>query len=378
MKVLLIDNSPGPTGASKALLKHISELPAQRKEDFIFLYPVGSTCVPAVQAAGYKAYELRLREISKRVGDLLLYFPNLVLRGMELKKIIKREQVTIVHVNDMYNMIGLFVKMISDVRVVTHVRRMPGSFPGVLYRMWSRLHVKYSDHIVAVSEANRNGFPPNSKTTVIYDPLPDAEVLPRYEPRTLLSKKVKVLYLANYTLGKGHLHAIRMMAGAVRRFPDWEFTLHFYGGDLNMQKNAAYKEFLISSCRENNLEGIAHFHGPASDIEKVMKEHDVVLNLSDSESFSRVTLEALFYGVPIVATDVGGTREMVLHKNTGMLARPMDVADMLTCFSELIVNDSLRCAMASQGAQYVRRQFRTEDAVQSLAAIYQQLDERKK
>lgn len=374
MKILLIDNSPGPTGASKALLKHISEISSRSKDDFIFLYPQGSTCVPAVQAAGYRAYELPMREISKRPADVLLYFPNLVLRGAELKKIIRREKVSIVHVNDMYNMIGLFVKLITGVKVITHVRRMPESFPASIYRTWSKLHVRYADHIIAVSEANRNGFPPNDKTTIIYDPLPDEEELLRYEPRSRLEKRLKILYLANYTMGKGHLHAIHLMARAVKQFPDWTFELHFYGGDLNMEKNASYKEFLISSSQEQGLASITQFHGPARDIEQVMKAHDLVFNLSDSESFSRVTLEALFFGVPIIATDVGGTREMVLHGGTGLLCKAKDIDSMLASFSQMIGDDAARCRMAASGWQFVRRQFRTEDAAERLAAIYEKLD----
>jgi glycosyltransferase involved in cell wall biosynthesis len=45
---------------------------------------------------------------------------------------------------------------------------------------------------------------------------------------------------------------------------------------------------------------------------------DIMLNFSDSESLSRVTMEALYtMELPIIATNVGGTNEMIIHEHNG-------------------------------------------------------------
>lgn len=373
VKILLIDNSFDQTGASKALLQTIEAIPVEAFE-FIFLFPKNSKCVGHVSSKGYKVYEIPFIEISKRVKDLFLYFPRLYTNARKIKKLLKQEDVTIIHVNDLYNMAGIVTKKISGVKLITHIRRMPESFPSSIYKIWARMHLKYADHIVAVSEANKNALPSNAKTSVMYDPLPEEEKLSKYSARPLLQKKLSVLYLANFNPEKGHRYALEILNRAVKDYPGWEFSFHFYGASFGLQKNDEYKQSLIQFAKENGLSSSAQFHGKTSEVEKVMKSHDLVLNLSDSESFSRLTLEALFYGVPIIATNVGGTNEMVIDGRTGLLARPFDIDDMYNAFKKIISNDNMRMQMAEEGYRFVREEFSNERTIAKLIKVYESVN----
>jgi L-malate glycosyltransferase len=370
---LLIDNSLDQTGASKALLQTIEVIPANQFE-FIFLFPKNSKCVDIVRNKGYKVYELPFIEISKRVNDLLLYFPRLYINARKIKKLLKQENISIIHVNDLYNMAGIVAKKISGVKLVTHIRRMPESFPSSIYKIWAKMHLKYADHIVAVSKANKNALPSNTKTSVMYDPLPEEEKLSKYSVKPLLEKKLSVLYLANFNPEKGHRYALEILKKGVKDYPDWKFSFHFYGASFGLQKNDEYKQSLIQFAEDNGLSSSVQFHGKTSEVEKVMKSHDLVLNLSDSESFSRLTLEALFYGVPVTATNVGGTNEMVIDGRTGLLARPFDVDDMYVAFKKMISNDSLRVKMAKEGYRFVREEFSNERTVAKMIKIYESVN----
>jgi len=369
MKVLLIDNSLDNTGASKALIKTISEIDWPRSQ-FVFLFPKGSKCVFAAREAGFAAHEIGFTEVSKRIKDILFYFPVLFINAIKTRRIIKREAIDIVHVNDIYNMVGLCLKLFWRKKLITHVRRMPESFPATIYKLWSKLHVRYADRIIAVSHANKNALPANKKTTVIYDPLPDDEKLPAYSPRPSLGKKVNVLYLANYTVGKGHQYAIEILARAVKEHPDWNFNLHFFGGQFGMKKNADYKQSLISLSQQRKIASRVCFSDASANVEQTMKDCDVILNLSDSESFSRVTLEALFYGIPIIATDVGGTNEMVTDRQTGILVKRADVESMYQGFRTLIFDDALRVQISGNAYKFVRANFGQKNTVDKLVDVY--------
>ena len=65
---------------------------------------------------------------------------------------------------------------------------------------------------------------------------------------------------------------------------------------------------------------------------------DVFINLSDSEGLPVSIMESMSYGIPVIATDVGGTREIVNEK-TGFLIpkdfQPQKVAEIITNFSLL-------------------------------------------
>lgn len=327
----------------------------------------------AAQARGFNAFEVPMLEISRRIPDLVAYFPRLLSNTFRLRKSIRQQSIAIVHVNDVYNMLGLSLKLFAGVKVVTHIRRMPESFPSAVYRTWVFLHTRYADRIMPVSKANKSAFPDNDKIEVVYDPLPDAEQRPSYVPRPQLDKYASLLYLANYIDGKGHLHALKMLTLARKRMPDWSFTLRFHGGNLGMEKHDAYRDSLIRYAEAQGLSHCVEFLGPTSAVEEVMKAHDVVLNLSDSESFSRVTLEALFYGLPTLATDVGGTREMVIDGKTGILAPAKDVEAMYDGLHKILRDDELRVRLSTNAYTFVRNEFGWEHSVAPILRAYQEL-----
>ena len=171
INVLLIDNSYDNTGALSAILSSAISIKENYSVQFYFILPKGSECVGQVKEHGFLVYEIPMMEISKRYKNCIFYFPSLFKNALTIRSIIKNNNIDIVHVNDIYNLIGLFLKLIVHVKVVTHIRRMPDSFPIYLYKIWAYLHSKYSNRIFVVSMANKKVLN-NNKTNVVYDPLP--------------------------------------------------------------------------------------------------------------------------------------------------------------------------------------------------------------
>jgi glycosyltransferase involved in cell wall biosynthesis len=369
MKVLIIDNSLDTTGASKALNKMIIEI-ASPEYEFVFVYPRSSKNIRIVSELSFKVYSLPFKEISKSPVNLILYFPVLLLNTWRLARIIKKEKIDLVHVNDIFNMLGLTVKLFTGKKLITHIRRMPESFPLALYRIWARLHVRFANKIIAVSESNKEALPRNNKTVVVYDPLPEAEHLPSYKIKKELKRQANIIYLANYTLGKGQLYGIEILERATKELPEWQFTLNYYGGDFGLEKNRQLKAHLEKITIEKGLSKQIYFHDKSDEVEREMKAHDLVFNLSDSESFSRVTLESLFYGIPIVATDVGGTKEMMPAHYRSLLGKPKNVDSMYEKFRQLILDDSFRRAYADACYHFVRENFGLQETSMQLRQIY--------
>ena len=373
MKIILIDNSFDTTGASKSLFNTIREIKSKSDVEFVYIHPKNSKRTAFVREAGFNAYELPFVEIRKSIVSTLLYFPYLLMNGYRVSRIAKSERADLIHVNDLYNMAALVSKLFHKIRVVTHIRRMPESFPLFFHKLWSHVHIRFSDKIVAVSEANKNSMPPNNKTIVVYNPLPDKETHPFYRPKEKLNKTIRILYLANYNRGKGHQYAIDIVSIAAREFPQWKFCLDVYGGDFGLEKNRQYKRELEQMAIDREIGNVVHFNEKVNDSERIMKDHDLVLNLSDSESFSRLTLEALFYGVPVIATDVGGTREMLIDRRGGLLAPAKDVAKMYEAFRFLLQHDELRVSYCQFSYQYVRQQFNMEKTSEKIMSLYREM-----
>ena len=364
-KVLIIDNSLDITGAFKAILANAIDL--KENFEFHFLIPKQSINKDHIESLGFRCVQLSILEISKRPWSNLLYFPLLLINSIKVTRYANQNSIEIVHVNDIYNMIGLLAKAWRKLKVITHIRRMPESFPLFIYKMWVVLHEKFSDSIIPVSMANARIFESPKSIQVIYDKLPGKEELPDYTCRD--NKLIKILYLANYNRGKGHDHAVKVVSRLFKNGVT-NFQMNFFGGDFGLQKNKDFKNELVKEVRDFELSANIFFHDKTDKVEKVMKDHDIVLNFSDSESFSNVSLEALFYGVPLVATDVGGTSEMFDTNQSGLLVEKGNIDDMFEALYELVYSYSLRKQLSKQSKVTVRNRFGIKNTSYKLREIY--------
>jgi glycosyltransferase involved in cell wall biosynthesis len=106
------------------------------------------------------------------------------------------------------------------------------------------------------------------------------------------------------------------------------------------------------------------------DVEQKIKEADIVLNFSESESFSLTCLDALFYGTPLIATDCGGPAELFEHGRSGCLVPNMDVQAMKNAILDLAGDPAKRQLFADQGRSYVRAKFNPRHTFGKLRKTY--------
>ncbi len=91
---------------------------------------------------------------------------------------------------------------------------------------------------------------------------------------------------------------------------------------------------------------------------------------SVKEGIPRALMQAAAVGVPVVATDVKGTREVVANAQTGFLV-PLDDAETLAeRLGRLLDDAELRRQMGARAAQYAREHFDEEQVVQRLVRVY--------
>src|SRR5690606_28590478 len=130
-----------------------------------------------------------------------------------------------------------------------------------------------------------------------YDPVQLAESLPG---KTYTNDgPLEILYLSNYIQGKGQDSAIEAFAKAYAN--NKNIRLEFAGGDMGLAKNAQFRERLERRVNELGLSGVINFAAFSADIERVIKQADIMLNFSEAESFSMTCLEAAYYGTPLIA-----------------------------------------------------------------------------
>nr|WP_302052013.1 glycosyltransferase family 4 protein [Hymenobacter sp. BRD128] len=326
-----------------------------------------------LEAKGYRVYELPFVEISRRKADLLRYPFALLFNGWRLARLAWRERARIIHLNDFYNLTGYVARLlcIGNLRVVTHVRFLPQSLPQSLARIWRWLSSHLAARTVCVSQAVGNYFDSVPNARIIYDPLPNAErySIPQHAPRT--DGTIELLYLSNYIQGKGQDLALSAFEAAYAANPS--LRLRFVGGDMGLEKNRKFRQQLEAAAQQAGLAAVIYFNGFATDVEAAIKAADIVLNFSESESFSLTCLDALYYGTPLIASDCGGPAELFEHGRSGLLVPNRDVAAMTKAINELASDANLRAQFAVAGRDFVRQKFAPANTYYALGLLYKEL-----
>ncbi len=113
----------------------------------------------------------------------------------------------------------------------------------------------------------------------------------------------------------------------------------------------------------------ALFLGERSDIIELLQVMDVFVLPSLSEGFPVVILEAMAAGLPVVATNVGGNKEVVLDNKTGYIVKSGNPVKLAEKIKDLLENDQMRKKFGEEGFRRVKEKFsidKTVDGIESL------------
>lgn len=360
--ILIVENAMDVTGGITSIVRSSESL--RNDFHFSFVAPTGSRTIPWLKQKGFEVEELPMREIRKNLWALALYIPFLLINGRRLRRIIREREVDMVVNNDFYNLTPVLHRFMpgGTVPYVCFVRFLPSKFPRPLVKLWCGLHKRHASHIIAVSQAVKRELPFQTHVAVVYDQLPADPVA--YQP----SSSNTILYPANYIQGKGHEYALESFARIAGRYPAW--NLRFVGGDMGLQKNKNFKTVLMQRADALGLQQRVECLGFTSDLGPLYQQAGLVLNFSESESFSLTCLEALYNGRPLIATDCGGPAEIIDAPETGLLVPVGDIDAMTRALDNLLANAAGRHEMEERAYQTVRNKFRDEATVRILSRIY--------
>ena len=123
-----------------------------------------------------------------------------------------------------------------------------------------------------------------------------------------------------------------------------------------------------------NLEGIVHLRGFTSDVPAIMRTLDaMVLPSLFGEGMPMVVLEALACGVPVIATRVEGTPEVIRHGQEGLLARPQDSDSLSHAIVAFISDRAAWSRMSRAAVRRHRQRFSDTKMAERTARVYRNL-----
>ena len=182
-----------------------------------------------------------------------------------------------------------------------------------------------------------------------------------------ISRDVKVVgKIANfYNRWKGHDTFLEAAASLAAERPTVRFVLA--GHNTTSEKMAGMIEQL-------GLTGRVVQAGYRTDVPDLISALDVSVNSPRAgEGLSGVVRESLAVGRPVVATDVGGNRELVIDGETGLLVAPDDPGALAAAIGRLLDDPALAETLASSGARFVRENLTIERMVDETERLYRRI-----
>ncbi len=126
-------------------------------------------------------------------------------------------------------------------------------------------------------------------------------------------------------------------------------------------------------CENIEIRDRVHFLGHRNDVDQIISHLDVVWLASSHEGFSNSIMESMAAGVPVVATDIPGNRDLVIHNTTGYLFPVGDRAALASWTNHLLDDPEKLRDMGKAGCAALKNQYPVDTLVHRHAAVYRQL-----
>ncbi len=211
---------------------------------------------------------------------------------------------------------------------------------------------------LAAAEVDARVIPNGTPWPVPPAPQPDAS---SREPGTS-SAPLVIGCAAALTPGKGHEVLLEALATLERT----DVVLELAGAPLT--KDAEFAARIATRAGQGDLAGRVRLLGQVEDVLSVMRHWTVaVLPSSEPEASPLAVLEAMSIGVPVVATDIGGTPEVLGH--AGLLVPAGDPGALAGALDLLLGDPALRRRCADAGRDAIGRRHRADHAIDQVLAL---------
>lgn len=309
-------------------------------------------------ARGLLAWSVRLRQRSVRAVDLRW---RIVPRSLALQKILRDGQFDLLYMNNQpsTNLEGYLAAEPLGLPVVQHCRIEP-----VLFAEQAAMVNRLAHRIICVSQGVADVLVAcgveRKYLTVVHNAIDHRRPMPApAEPDVPLSGPV---------------------IGTVGRLIPLKSVAHLIEAVAALKVSGLPVTCLVlgEGPQRGELEALAARLEVKEEIRFVgfqslplawVQRMDICVLCSSKEGLPRVVLEAMLAGKPVVGSDVTGTRELLVHEETGLLYAYGDVPALSAALRRLLSDASLRQRMGQAGQQRVVEHFSIEAYVAGVSSV---------
>ncbi|MEE1086105.1 MAG: glycosyltransferase [Schaedlerella sp.] len=293
MKIAYLINYAG-AGGSEKYVKLMIDAVQKRNHDVVFIYNEKGALSEWAENNLIKCYRIEMKN------------PFDIKASIKLAEICRKEKIDLVHVQfPRENYIAIFSKLFTHIKIIYTCHLIYE--PQFTWRIFNRFFTPFDKNIIAVSGAVkkkliRNGIS-EKKIKVIYNGIiPQNGINTTTNIRNkygISEKDFLCVVLARYTAEKG----LDFLVNSFSKLKGKAKCIILGEGPLFDD----IKELIYRNGLENSMIQA----GYQNNVFDYLLSSDLLLNSSSSEAFSFAILEGMAASLPVVATDVGGNREML-------------------------------------------------------------------
>lgn len=367
-KILYLHETSRLAGAENSLLNLITKMDRTR---FIplFICPDKGPFVDELTKLGARVTLIEFARLKSLWG----IYPTL----RKIRRLIQKENINLIHSNSpRTNFYAAMAGKLEKIPVVWHERCL---ITNELIDPDS-VFLFLPDRIVCNSKAIANRFIKKGKLLQKVVVILNGVDIEKFSPK-LSGEKIKKEFklrselptigiISRFGPDKGHEYFIQAAARIVKKFSKVNFLIV---GDAVFEEDRWREEYLKKMVKELNLDNCVNFTGFRRDIPELLAALDIMVLASDAEPCGRVLFEAMAMQKPVVATNTGGTPEIVKDKVSGILIPPKNSEAMAEAIIKLLQDKEMALRMGKVGRKRAEQFFSIEENVRKTEKVYKSL-----
>lgn len=290
---------------------------------------------------------------------------------LKLRKLLIEENVDIIHTHcpspDAY---GRVAAILANVPVIINTLHSTSYSNYLVNRFLSypaNLHIAVSEAVKKWSVANLKLQ--NKKIKVIHNAINIEEFAKSRVNKSRKKKelgidieKTVITTVGRLTKQKGQIYLIKAADQILKAGIDAEFLII---GEGELRQN------LENLTKDLHLEDRIHFLGVREDVNELLGISDIFVLPSLCEGFGIVIIEAMAAGVPVIASNIDGIKEVIEDKKTGLLVPSKSPKEIANGVIYLLESTKKVQSMTKRASEKVKKKFSIDRMVKEYENVYE-------
>jgi glycosyltransferase involved in cell wall biosynthesis len=299
------------------------------------------------------------------------------------RRFLQKHNADLVHLNtSTLSAVALAARNVGS-KIVWHIREpLAKGYVGLRRNLIRKVIDTCADVVIPICNYDASQLIASDKIHVVYNFVDfkqfDAHLTaPEIRAELGIAEESRiVLMLGGSNPIKGTEHFVSAAVNLAGQFPDVEFLIageipeDSYRNKLNGR--ASYHRRIVLSIPEEYRTRI-RFIGVRNDIPKLLSESFCLCFPSTVAHFARPAIEASAMAKPVIASDLGGPKELVRNNITGLLVAPEDSSALAEAMQRLLDSPERAEVMGKEGLAFAKQQFDADANGAEVQKLYELL-----